>query len=297
MDFAIQLKAYVTQIEERLDALTDYDKALPHGITMDAMRYSLLGGGKRIRALLALKFCDSLGGNLEDALNAACAIEMVHAYSLIHDDLPCMDDDELRRGKPTCHIRYGEAVALLAGDALLTKAFEVISSSEYVQRIGAQKALEVVQLLSSAAGAHGMIGGQTIDITSEGTQLTIEQLTLLHRLKTGALIRASVLIGGVLSGCDQHTLVQLDTYAGKIGLAFQITDDILDVTGDAASLGKNTGSDAQNHKTTYVTLLGIEEAQRMCEQLFADAKEILNALALKDDFIMQLTEMLASRKS
>lgn len=297
MEFTTQMRAYIAQIEDRLDALTDYDKTLPHGITMEAMRYSLLGGGKRIRALLALKICDSLGGRPEDALDAACAIEMVHAYSLIHDDLPCMDNDELRRGKPTCHIRYGEAVALLAGDGLLTKAFEVLSDEEYTHRIGAQKALEVVRLLSTAAGAEGMIGGQTIDMISENTPLDLEHLTLLHRLKTGALIRASVMIGGVLSGCDRGTLEQLHTYAGNIGLAFQITDDILDVTGDAAALGKNTGSDAQNHKTTYVTLLGIKEAQKMCDRLFTEAKGIISRLGLKDDFIMQLTEMLSSRKS
>lgn len=297
MDFATELRAYVKQIEQKLDALTAYDPSFPHGVTMDAMRYSLLGGGKRIRGLLTLKICDCLGGRLEDALDAACAVEMVHAYSLIHDDLPCMDNDVLRRGKPTCHIQYGEAVALLAGDALLTKAFEVISSAKYVQRVGAQRALEAMRLLSVAAGAEGMIGGQTIDIISQDKALDIEQLTLLHRLKTGALIRAAVLIGGVLSGCEQSVLEQLQIYAEKIGLAFQITDDILDVTGDTASLGKNTGSDIQNHKTTYVTLLGIQEAQRMSAQLFCEAKELISALALKDDFIMQLTEMLASRKS
>ncbi len=297
MDFATQMREYVNLIEEQLDTLTAYDQSIPHAVTMEAMRYSLLGGGKRIRALLALKICHSLGGSLEDALDAACAIEMVHAYSLIHDDLPCMDDDELRRGKPTCHIKYGEAIALLAGDALLTKAFEVVSATDYVSRIGAQKALAAMHTLSTAAGSVGMIGGQTIDMESEGKLLDIEQLTLLHRLKTGALISASVMIGGIMSGCDKYTLDQLSTYAANIGLAFQITDDILDVTGDAAALGKNIGSDAENHKTTYVTLLGVDKAQELSDQLFTQAKNIILSLDLKDDFILQLTEMLARRTS
>ena len=245
----------------------------------EAMRYSLLGGGKRLRAALALEFCRTLCADQQPALPFACALEMVHAYSLIHDDLPCMDDDDMRRGKPSCHIAFGEAVALLAGDGLLTKAFEV-------------------QVLAQAAGHLGMIGGQRMDLENEKMQAEIERVEQTDRLKTGALICAAAKLGCIAAGADEERILLAESYAQKVGLAFQITDDILDCTGDEKTLGKPTGSDEQNHKTTYVSVYGVEQARQVAQQLLEQAKCDLDSMKLEEqaNFLYDLADYVLERR-
>lgn len=251
----------------------------------EAQDYSLLGGGKRIRAALVLEICQLLGGDREDAIPFACAIEMIHAYSLIHDDLPCMDDDDLRRGKPTSHKMFGEATAILAGDSLLTDAFFVASAGE-----DHRAALRAVRTLAYAAGSAGMVGGQIMDLTGEKKQLDLDDLCLLHSRKTGALIRAAVHLGAIAAGCEENTQEweALTVYADRIGLAFQIVDDILDVTADPVLLGKSKGKDQRENKTTFLTYYTVEQARdharRLTDEAVAavsgfDRKGALSALA------------------
>lgn len=223
----------------------------------EAMRYSLLAGGKRIRALFVLECCAALGGRREEALPLAAAIEMVHAYSLIHDDLPCMDDDDLRRGKPSCHKVYGEATALLAGDALLTLAFETAAGAPLPEGLR----LRAVAALARAAGYRGMIGGQVIDLAYENRPMEPEVLATLHRLKTGALLSVSAQLGAIAASAGEDSQRALGDFAEDVGLAFQIADDILDAVGDEAKLGKPIGSDAEQGKTTFVTLYGVEASR------------------------------------
>lgn len=238
-------------------------------IVLDAERYSLFAGGKRIRPFLAIEFCKLFGGKEEAVIPLACAVEMIHTSSLIHDDLPCMDNDDLRRGKPTNHKVYGEANALLAGDALLLRAFETIATAP----ISAEGARCAVAALSSAAGDFGMIGGQTIDINSENKEISLEKLLKLHRKKTGALIKVSALLGCIAAGLewDSEEAQNACEYAESIGLAFQIIDDILDVVGDGELMGKNIGSDAALGKTTFLSYYSIDEARAYAERLTADA--------------------------
>ena len=238
-----------------------------------AMRHSLLGGGKRLRPILALMAAEACGADAEAALPAACALEMVHTYSLIHDDLPCMDDDDLRRGRPTCHKAFDEATAVLAGDALLTLAFEVVARD--VRPPSA--ALACVLALAEGAGPAGMVGGQMADLQAEGQpDATLEALEALHRRKTGALLRASLKMGGLIAGADGPTLKALDTYGHAVGLAFQIVDDLLDVQGDEAKLGKRVNKDHGLGKWTYPGLLGLEGSRRHARRL---ADEAVKALA------------------
>ncbi len=258
---------------------------------LKAMRYAALGGGKRVRALLVLNFNRILGGATNDALEFAAAIEMVHAYSLIHDDLPCMDDDDLRRGKPSCHKAFGEAVALLAGDALLTLAFETIARNT---SLPAQVVLQAVQELSAAAGSQGMIGGQVVDI--EGRAATMDELTGMCMMKTGALIKCAVRLGCLSANAQEHILKQADIYADAIGLAFQIRDDILDIVGSEAELGKPIGSDAQQHKSTFATVLGLEKAQTLAQKLTHTALDALGQLGVEEgDPLYEMTQALCSR--
>ncbi len=264
----------------------------PHQKVWEAMRYSTLNGGKRIRALLLMGIGESLNANKNALIVAASAIEMIHAYSLIHDDLPCMDNDDLRRGKPTCHKAFDEATALLAGDALLTYAFNIILESDYIDN---STKVKVLLLLSKAIGADGMIGGQCIDILNETNQIPEELLNTLHKLKTGELIRAACKIGAIIAEADEHLISSVDEYAALIGLAFQIQDDILDVIGNESLLGKPIGSDALNNKTTYVTLYGVESAKKIYEELFIKATNILKENSIYSDFILQFTEWLKNR--
>ena len=265
-------------------------------IVSSAMRYSLSIGGKRIRPMLVLEFCRVCGGDIDKAVPLAVAVEMVHTYSLIHDDLPCMDDDDMRRGMPSCHIRYGEEYALLAGDALLTAAFGVIAGSE----IAAEKpevAVKAIKALSELAGVNGMIGGQEIDLTYENKEATVEVLEVLDSLKTGALIRCAAYLG-VISACDNEEFLEAaDVYSKNIGHAFQIVDDILDVTGDENQLGKPIGSDAQCGKSTYVSLLGLEKSREYVDKLTDDAVNALSVFGDEADFLRELAYSLVKRNN
>lgn len=252
---------------------------------VEAMKYSLVNGGKRLRPVLCLEFAKACGGDRFDALDFACAVEYIHTYSLIHDDLPCMDDDDMRRGKPSCHKQFGEATALLAGDALLTNAFQIVAGAE----LDASKIALACGLLAQNAGVQGMVGGQVIDLKYESETPDLRQLLAVHRLKTGALISAACLLGCIAAGADDKKISAASAFAYDLGVAFQIKDDILDVTGSSEELGKPVGSDEENNKTTYVTLRGIENAQKDVEKLTSAAisrlsefqnTEFLEALSL-----------------
>ena len=264
METVKKIEAIDKKLHEAADkverALTEYlsEKYIGDTVSADAMRYSTLGGGKRIRAFLVLEFCRLFGGNVDAAVPFACALECIHAYSLIHDDLPCMDDDELRRGKPSCHIKFGEAEALLAGDGLLTYAFELCASNEYVTNRSVRLA---VSELAKEAGALGMVGGQTLDL--ENNVGSYRELRRIYNEKTGALITAACLLG-YYSACDKPNQKDVDNiklYAASVGLAFQIHDDILDVKSTTAELGKTVGSDEKNHKKTSLAFMSISEAE------------------------------------
>lgn len=267
---------------------------LPQGKVCEAMAYSLLDGGKRIRGCLTLAMCELCGGEVQSALPLACAVEMVHAYSLIHDDLPCMDNDDLRRGKPSCHIKFGEGTALLAGDALLTHAFSVASDAYFNGTLPAETVLRCVNQLSRAAGVEGMIGGQVIDTAPEEVPMTPEQLEAMHGMKTGALIRSAAVLGCLAAGAPRDVVMQADLYAAKIGLAFQIVDDILDATEESEKLGKST-SDADNNKTTYITLYGVEKAREMVRRLVLEADLAVKGTVLDDEMLYELADTLAKR--
>ncbi len=258
-----------------------------------SMEYSLMAGGKRLRPILLMAAAEAVGGRGEEYLTSACAIEMIHTYSLIHDDLPAMDNDDYRRGKLTNHKVYGAGMATLAGDALLTLAFEVLLRQHGVS--DAVK-LTVLREVSEAAGAKGMVGGQAMDLGAEGQQVNIITLRRMHMGKTGALFRAAVRAGAILAGGDAAELVSLTRYAESFGLAFQITDDILDVTGATEDIGKPAGSDERNHKTTYVTLATLPGAEKMARDAVATAVEALTPLGDRADFLRALAEFLLSRK-
>jgi len=297
MDYKLYFKELQDFVEENLQIYTDYTSHIYQAPVMEAMRYSLLGGGKRIRAVLALEFCKAFSGDFKNAVPAACALEMVHAYSLIHDDLPCMDDDDMRRGKPSNHKQFGEALAVLAGDGLLTLAFETLSRDDTVGMLGAQKTVELIKTLSVASGEYGMLGGQVIDVLNEGKGLSDEAHSEMVSMKTGALIRAAVHCGCISGGADAEKTQKALEYADLIGRAFQITDDILDVIGDSAVLGKNVGSDEKDNKVTFVTVYGIEKAQMIADNYFKKAQKILSELIPQNKFLPWLTELLAHRNS
>lgn len=287
---------YISMIEQHLSD-TVPEETLLQSELFRAMRYSLLAGGKRIRPILVLEFCRICGGDVETALPFACAVEMVHTYSLIHDDLPCMDNDDMRRGRASNHKVFGEDTALLAGDALLTMAFETMLSPSAVQDAGATRAAEAAGILAKAAGAYGMVGGQVIDLMSEGKKIPFETLKLMDECKTGALICAAAKMGAVLGGADEAGLEAAQKYAKAIGLAFQIVDDILDVTGDTQTLGKPIGSDAENGKSTYVSIMGLNNAKKTVEELTELAVNALTGFGSKAEYLVQLAKSLASRKN
>lgn len=260
----------------------------------DAMRYAVLDGGKRLRPLLVLAASEAVGGNAAAALRAACATELIHAYSLVHDDLPCMDNDVLRRGKPTVHVKFGEADALLAGDALQALAFELLTP-EGDEVPAATQAL-LCRLLARAAGSQGMAGGQAIDLASVGIALNEAQLREMHRLKTGALLQGSVEMGAACGTVSATALAALRDYGAAIGLAFQVVDDILDVTADSQTLGKTAGKDAAADKPTYVSLLGLDGARAQARQLLADALAALERSGLTDTAALRaLAHMVVDR--
>lgn len=256
----------------------------------EAMEYSLMAGGKRIRPVLVLESCRMCGGDPELALPFACALEMVHTYSLIHDDLPAMDNDELRRGRPTNHIVYGEATAILAGDALLTAAFQTLTQAN----LSPQQVVDAVACLSLAAGPEGMVGGQALDMAGEGRSLTQEELEQLQSLKTGALIAAAAELGCIAAGGSPEQRAAVRKYAQCLGWAFQIQDDILDVTSTDEELGKPTGSDRENEKSTFVSLLGLDRSRELVEELTAQAVSALDGFS-SPDFLVWLAGSLAQR--
>ncbi len=293
-DYGQKFDEYYRAVEEALPAFLPQGDT-PQKTVQEAMAYSLLGGGKRIRAVLCLAFCELCGGTREAAMPFACAIEMVHAYSLIHDDLPCMDDDDLRRGKPSCHIQYGEALAVLAGDGLLTLGFETILSQYYTGKYPPQVIARAGAELAAAIGTAGMIGGQVMDIEHEGKPISAGDLNILHSMKTGALIRASARMGCVVAGAPDDVIARADKYAKNIGIAFQITDDILDVTSTEEKLGKPVESDRQMGKTTYATLYGVEKSRQIVKDLVLEADLSIKGSVLDDPFLYRLADQLAQR--
>ena len=264
----------------------------PASLVREAMRYSLLAEGKRVRPMLTLAFCELCGGQIERALLFACAIEMVHTYSLIHDDLPCMDDDDLRRGNPTNHKVYGESIALLAGDGLLTKAFEIALSAQ-----DQTAAVQAAAILAQCAGDAGMVGGQCADLTSEGEQVDLDLLRAMDMGKTVALIDAACRMGCVAGKADGKLLKAAAKYAEGLGMAFQIRDDILDVRGSVERLGKNVGMDSIRDKRNYVSLLGIEKAQNLVDEYTASAVSALEAFDGDTTFLRELALLLAQREN
>lgn len=280
-----------TLVEEALGGF--FVEKTDYGVLLEAMRYSLLAGGKRLRPVFLLSFCEAVGGDMKKALPAACAVEMVHTYSLIHDDLPCMDDDDYRRGRLTCHKVYGEDIATLAGDALLTAAFETVSTMEGDPAL----LLRCVALLSQGAGEHGMVAGQILDMAGEKTTLGEEALRQVHRHKTGDLIRAACQMGAVLGGGSQQQIDAAGEFASALGMAFQIRDDMLDEIGSQEELGKPIGSDEANGKSTFVSLFGLERCQELVELETVTALEALeNGGFETTDFLRELALSLTSRR-
>lgn len=256
-----------------------------------AMRYSLLGGGKRIRAKLVLLFCEACGGDVDKALPFACAVEMVHAYSLIHDDLPCMDDDDLRRGKPSCHIEFDYATALLAGDALQSLAFETMASADLEGGIIAK----AVKIFAELIGCHGMVGGQVIDIDYENKECNYDVLQDIERKKTGALIKASCVLGCLAADADEDKIKAAENYAEALGRAFQITDDILDITSTSEELGKPVGSDEDRNKSTFVSVMGMENAVKEVDRLTELAVNNARLFGEKGQKLINLAEEMRNR--
>ena len=293
MDYQEKYAAYLSLAEERIAQLGP--KLMPPTSKVgEAALYSLTGGAKRVRAILVLAACELLGGDIEKAAHFAAAVEMLHCYSLIHDDLPCMDNDDFRRGRPSCHKAFGEATALLAGDALQTAAFEAVSTAG----LPAEARIKAVQQLSFAAGDRGMVYGQEIDLYYEQRQANEEQLKNIHRHKTGALINAAVQMGATAAGASEADHAALERYAFDIGLVFQIVDDVLDVTSTQEELGKPIGSDSENGKTTYITLYGAEGAMSMARSINKNACAALqDRYGEKASFLVSLAESLLTRRN
>ena len=293
MDYAKQYQEYLARANQALEKACE--TFLPEESEVcRAARYSLLGGGKRIRAVLVLAVCDMLNGSAEAAEQFAAAVEMLHCYSLIHDDLPCMDNDDLRRGKPSCHKAFGEATAMLAGDVLLTEAFNAVAHAP----ASAEICVRAAQALGIGAGSHGMVYGQELDLKYEALAATEEQLRLIHRHKTGALINAAIQMGAAAAQATEQQSKELEDYAYGIGLVFQIVDDVLDVVGSQEQLGKPIGSDSENGKTTFATLYGVEGAmalaQRVNEKTCSALRETFGE---KSTFLEQLAQQLLTRKN
>lgn len=294
MQFEHKLQEYINYTEENLkkynehSAETEAQKNL-----IDAMNYSLEAGGKRIRPVLVYAFCEAFGGDYHKAAAPACAIEMIHTFSLIHDDLPAMDNDDFRRGKPSCHKAFGEAMAILAGDALSVLPFEIIADDS---ELNAEQKVKIISELAKAVGKDGMIGGQVIDMENEErSDVSETELRNMYRNKTGQLIAVSCIMGGICAGASAEQLEIAAEYAFNLGLAFQIIDDILDVTSSSEVLGKPVGSDEEENKTTFVTLYGVEKAQEIASQITAEALRQLDRTD-NNEFLMKLTEMLLNRK-
>lgn len=299
MEFKEKLQAYQEEINRRLAQIAEVPE-VPQKSVYTAMQYSLLAGGKRVRPVLTLAVADMLGADHNAALEVGCALECIHTYSLIHDDLPCMDDDALRRGKPTCHMMFGEATALLAGDGLLNLAAELLTAPSLSEHLMPAALLRTIHLIFSSTGCRGMIGGQVMDLESEEQpEVTLDALTEMHNCKTGALIQAAALAGAYLTGDDPSApeISKIGIFSSKLGLAFQIKDDILDCTGDVQTLGKQTGSDVRNQKNTFVTALGMDGAAAYLKQLTDEAVSALEIFDTRAAFLTALAGYLLERRN
>lgn len=294
MDFKTKYDRWVESVNAELDKLVR-ENSSPQASVYSSMRYSLMAGGKRLRPVLALAVNDLFKGDESKVLPFGCAIEMIHTYSLIHDDLPAMDNDDYRRGRLTNHKVYGEAMAILAGDGLLNLAFEVMAGHIAKDAASAASGVKALCLVARSAGVEGMIGGQAVDLESEGKAVSSEVLKHMHRCKTGALIKAPVLAAAVVNNADEEDYKCLEAYAEKIGLAFQIKDDILDVEGDNEILGKPTGSDENNGKSTFVTLYGLQQSKAMLENLIGESMESLGRFGEKAGFLRDLAHYIMER--
>ncbi|MGO9620873.1 MAG: polyprenyl synthetase family protein [Desulfobaccales bacterium] len=300
MQEELDLKAYLAERRELVNRALAACLPVVRGPAfrvVQAMHYSLFAGGKRLRPILCLAAAEAVGGGQDEVLPLACALEMIHTYSLIHDDLPAMDDDDLRRGQPTCHKQFDEATAILAGDGLLTEAFYTLAAA--APRFQGREAmlLEVQQLLSEAAGYRGMVGGQMLDLMAEGRRITLKELEIVHRLKTGALLIAATRAGALAGGGSRLQVAALTAYGERFGLAFQITDDLLDVEGEAAEMGKAPGMDAKRQKATYPALLGVETSRQRAGRLVQEALAELEPFKERAAPLRELARYLLVRRS
>jgi len=295
----MDLKSYLNEKREIIEASLKNYFPEPQGPAADvikAMNYSLFAGGKRLRPILCMAGAEAVGGDEKDVIPVACALELIHTYSLIHDDLPVMDNDDMRRGKPTSHKVFGEAVAVLAGDGLLTEAFHLMTETVLTDRLDSLTLLNVMGMIATAAGYGGMVGGQVVDIQMEGKEVDADIVEFIHRRKTGALITASVRAGAFLGGGNEHQVNAITSYGKNIGLAFQISDDILDVEGDSRRMGKNVGGDARKKKITYPAVLGLGRSKEIQEKTIKEAIESLEPFDQKADPLRHIAQYIIERK-
>ena len=295
----MNLKEYLKRrqrlVDEALERWVPGDHEFPPQVHQ-AMRYSLFAGGKRLRPILSLAAAETVGGRIADALPLACSLELIHTYSLIHDDLPSMDDDDLRRGKPTSHKVFGEALAILAGDALLTEAFHLLTRPDLMRDVSPRRRLRAINQVARAAGSYGMVGGQVMDIASQGQEIEAHLLEYIHSHKTGALIAASVCTGAIIGGASPSQYQALNRYGEKLGLAFQVIDDLLDVRGEEKELGKAVGKDQARGKATYPALFGVAESRRKAEVLVAEALHRLQPFDRRANPLREIARFILERK-
>jgi farnesyl diphosphate synthase len=295
--FDAWMKSVQSRMEQALSSYLPAESQAPARLHA-AMRYATLDGGKRVRPLLVFAAGDLFDADPGLLARAGAAVEMIHAYSLVHDDMPCMDDDALRRGKPTVHVQYDEATALLVGDALQAQAFLVLAEGGGEGESHCRRKLDMLRVLAQASGSVGMCGGQAIDLASVGVTLSLSELEHMHRLKTGALLRASVLLGALCGKTlSESETAALDAYAGAVGLAFQVVDDVLDATADSATLGKTAGKDAADNKPTYVSILGLEQSRTLAEKLRQDAHRALEPFGARAQRLRELADLIVQRKA
>lgn len=295
MDFKKELKNkkvfFEKELQNHIPAVEGFQKTL-----FESMKYSLDAGGKRLRPILLMESCLLVGGDIKDSIPFACAIEMIHTYSLIHDDLPAMDDDDLRRGKPTNHKVFGEGIAVLAGDGLLNYAFELMIKHSLKDKEKSFIYLKAMNEIAKAAGVYGMIAGQIVDLESENKKIDKDTLDFIHMNKTSAMIIGAMRAGAIIGGANEEDLEKITNYAKNIGLGFQVVDDILDIVGDQEKLGKNIGSDLENNKSTYPSLFGIEKSKEMAKKLIEDAKNNISSFKGKESFLIELANYIVDRE-
>ncbi len=297
MDLKAYLKEQCARIDAALDKYLPKESELPHSLHK-SMRYSVFAGGKRVRPILMLAACQAAGGDTEVAIPAACAMEMIHTYSLIHDDLPAMDDDDFRRGNPTNHKVFGEAIAILAGDGLLTEAFKLMSDPRFAASVPPAGRLAVINQIATCAGSYGMVGGQVVDMESEGRKdIDLPTVQYIHTHKTGALIKAAVVAGAILGGADEKKLAAITRYGEAAGLAFQIADDILDIEGTTEEIGKDAGSDEARGKATYPAVIGLAAAKQEAKAMMDEAFKALEIFGSEADPLREIAAYIVKRKN